>query len=153
MPNANMNTNGKTKMNNVIKLSDKRIDLARFRFRRQPLFDYSLFDPASESEWIDLERTIGLDDIRQAFFGQGNGICIYEVGRTSKDEPVLCAFYRKREGGAAWFAGVCWAPADPEMFLAHVPNRIASIGGPAVSEESGPDCTIVFYDAKQKEGD
>ena len=130
-------------MNTLIKLSNKRIDLAGFRFRRQPLFDYSLFDPVSENEWLKLEKALDIKEVRRAFSKQRNVVCTYQAGQTNKGEPVLCTYHHD-----GCFAGVCWTPATADLYLAHVSGRVGSRGGAPIIEVSS-EGAILFYDLKQ----
>ena len=142
---------------NIVPINqDKLIDLSKFRFARQPAFNYSQFAPATQVEWQELQNELGLDAIRNAFARQKDPIVTYRVGHVDPkatppgDHIVLCTYGCKdRRLRGLWFAGVVWAPATPEEYLSHVPGRMAAIGGPVIIE-SGAQSIGFFLDCSNQ---
>jgi hypothetical protein len=125
---------------------NKIIDVSPFRFRKNPMFQYSLFDPATQHEWLRLEKALGKDAVLQNLRSEvamnPSRFTTLEIGRTDNDQPILfTAFPNGKETG--WFAGVAWTDKGEEQYRQHAKARAESIqtgnGMIAVLMEKGKD--------------
>ena len=108
----------------------KILNLRGFRMVRNPMFDYSLFAPATEEEWVRLEKALDKDAVLELIdrnltkTQKIQGYATLEIGWTSDGAPILFTAYRNGNA-TSWFAGICYSKSD-KQYREHAKARVES---------------------------